>query len=122
MNQLKRSSRYIRYLIDGSGSIGNQTAAGKAVYSLHKLIFFMVLGLLAFCPPAIAQVTSGTILGDVQDTSGATVPGAKVTATALNLGITRTVTSSANGTFSLSNLPAPQDATTRRLTRPAQEV
>jgi hypothetical protein len=51
-----------------------------------------------------AQVTSGTILGSVQDATGAAIPGATVTATAPAVGITRTVTSSGNGTFSLPNL------------------
>ncbi len=51
-----------------------------------------------------AQVTSGTILGSVQDQTGAAIPGATVTATAPAVGITRTVTSSGNGTFSLPNL------------------
>lgn len=54
----------------------------------------------------MAQVTSGTILGSVQDTSGAGIPKATVTATAGTIGITRTVASTGNGTFSLSNLPA----------------
>ncbi len=53
-----------------------------------------------------AQVTSGTILGSVQDTTGAAIPGATVTATAPAVGITRTVTTSGNGTFSLPNLDA----------------
>jgi hypothetical protein len=51
-----------------------------------------------------AQVTSGTILGSVQDTTGAAIPGATVTATAPAVGIKRTVSSSGNGTFSLPNL------------------
>jgi hypothetical protein len=53
-----------------------------------------------------AQVTSGTILGSVQDSTGAAIPGATVTATAPAVGITRTVTSNSNGTFSLPNLDA----------------
>jgi hypothetical protein len=51
-----------------------------------------------------AQVTSGTILGSVQDTTGAAIRGATVTATAPAVGIKRTVSSSGNGTFSLPNL------------------
>ena len=66
----------------------------------------LVILLGAYSLSAFAQVTSGTILGSVQDTSGAIVPGATITAIAPDLGITRTVTSSSNGTFSLSNLPA----------------
>jgi hypothetical protein len=53
-----------------------------------------------------AQVTSGTILGSVQDSTGAAIRGATVTATAPTVGITRTVKTSGNGTFSLPNLDA----------------
>jgi hypothetical protein len=65
-----------------------------------------VLMALGCWMPSAAQVTSGTILGSIQDTTGAVIPGATITATAANLGITRAVKSSANGTFSLSNLQA----------------
>jgi len=64
------------------------------------------VSVLVFSTFAGAQVTSGTILGSVQDTSGAVIAGAMVTATAPAVGITRTVKSGSNGTFSLSNLPA----------------
>jgi hypothetical protein len=53
-----------------------------------------------------AQVTSGTILGSVQDATGAAIPGATVTATADAVGITRTVKTTGNGTFSIPNLDA----------------
>jgi hypothetical protein len=55
---------------------------------------------------ASAQVTSGTIFGSVQDSSGAVMPGASITATASSIGISRATTSTGNGTFSLPNLPA----------------
>lgn len=55
--------------------------------------------------PGHAQVTSGTIFGSVQDSTGAVIPNAKVTATAGSIGVTRTVTSGDNGTFSLPNMP-----------------
>ncbi|WP_158794405.1 carboxypeptidase-like regulatory domain-containing protein [Granulicella sp. L60] len=105
MNQPKRSYSFNRFVNDGSGRTRILSAEGSAVPPLYKIVFAAVLTLLSFCLPAVAQVTSGTILGSVQDTSGAIIPGAKVTATSPNLGITRTVTSSENGTFSLSNLP-----------------
>ncbi len=53
-----------------------------------------------------AQVTSGTILGSVQDQTGAAIPGATVTANAQAVAITRTATTTGNGTFSLPNLDA----------------
>lgn len=66
----------------------------------------MMLGWTLMPAGVHAQVTSGTILGSVQDATGAAIPNAEVTAVASNIGVTRTVTSSGNGTFSLSNLPA----------------
>ncbi|MEO6923595.1 MAG: carboxypeptidase regulatory-like domain-containing protein [Bryocella sp.] len=56
--------------------------------------------------PGNAQVTSGTILGSVQDSTGAIIPGATVTVTTSSIGVTRKITSTGNGTFSLPNLPA----------------
>ncbi|MFC6646499.1 Plug and carboxypeptidase regulatory-like domain-containing protein [Granulicella cerasi] len=52
-----------------------------------------------------AQVTSGSIFGTVQDSTGAVIPGAKIVASAPSIGASRTVTSSGNGTFSIPNLP-----------------
>lgn len=54
--------------------------------------------------PAWGQATA-KIHGTVQDTTGATVSGAKVTATQTDTGATRTVTSEADGGYLLTNLP-----------------
>jgi len=78
---------------------------GTTTLKFSRLLFICLLAALT-CLPSLAQVTSGTILGSLQDTSGAVVPGARITATAAALGVTRTVTSSDNGTFALPNLPA----------------
>jgi hypothetical protein len=51
----------------------------------------VLLGLILGTGRLVAQVTSGTNLGSVQDPSGAAIPGATVTATAPAVGITRTV-------------------------------
>lgn len=69
---------------------------------------YLAVALIVFaCSSQLgAQVTSGTILGSVQDSTGAVIPGAKITASAPSIGVTRTVTSSGNGTFSVPNLPA----------------
>jgi hypothetical protein len=53
----------------------------------------------------LAQVTSGTIFGSVQDPTGALIPTATITATDPSKGITRTGTASSSGSFSLPNLP-----------------
>jgi Carboxypeptidase regulatory-like domain/TonB-dependent Receptor Plug Domain len=93
----------------GKGAIVSVRAGlveGNIVRHLTKSLLAAMIMVLFCALPSSAQVTSGTILGSVQDSTGAVVPGAKVTATASNLGISRSVTSSGNGTFSLSNLPA----------------
>ena len=48
--------------------------------------------------------TSGTVLGAVQDSTGAVLPGAEVTATRLDTGRSRTAISSDEGRYLLTNL------------------
>lgn len=52
-----------------------------------------------------AQTFRGTILGTVTDPSGAVVAGAKVTAKNVGTGLERTTTTSADGSYTLSELP-----------------
>src|SRR5579875_477120 len=58
----------------------------------------------ALLRPAIAQ-TTGSVLGTVTDSSGAGVPGAKITALSKQQGLTRTTTSNASGSYMLPALP-----------------
>lgn len=60
---------------------------------------------LLFGGIALAQVTTGTILGTVSDSTGAVIPGAAVTLRNVNTGITRTVTTDAVGRYRASQLP-----------------
>src|SRR3989449_10811960 len=53
----------------------------------------------------IAQTFRGTILGTVTDPSGAVVTGAKVTAKNENTGLERTTQTSADGSYSIPELP-----------------
>ena len=55
--------------------------------------------------PALAQVPSGTILGNVKDTQGAVVPGATVTATNTGTQFSRTTVTDAEGQYTLPLLP-----------------
>src|SRR5215471_19519069 len=55
--------------------------------------------------PALAQTFRGTILGTVSDSSGAAVPGANVTIKNLDTGLTRTVSTSEDGTYAAPELP-----------------
>ncbi|MFP5276902.1 MAG: carboxypeptidase regulatory-like domain-containing protein [Acidobacteriota bacterium] len=68
-------------------------------------VLFGLIALLCLVPGAQAQITSGSILGSVQDATGAFVPHATITATDMNIGVVRTTTSSEAGTFALPNLP-----------------
>src|SRR5439155_21125118 len=53
----------------------------------------------------LAQTFRGTILGTVTDASGAVVAGAKVTVHNVNTGLERTTETSADGSYSVPELP-----------------
>src|SRR2546421_1023452 len=74
-------------------------------FGLRTIQFAIVALLLAIPLTALAQVTSGTIVGTVTDPGGASVPGAQVMARSLDTGLTRTVTSSDAGTYRIEFLP-----------------
>ncbi|HET9184369.1 MAG TPA: carboxypeptidase regulatory-like domain-containing protein [Candidatus Angelobacter sp.] len=71
--------------------------------TLRLLLFGLVLGLLA-SQSAFADVYA-TIRGTVTDPSGAVVAGAQVTATNTLTGVSKTVTSQANGAYEFLQLP-----------------
>jgi hypothetical protein len=54
---------------------------------------------------AAAQAVTGTLLGNVTDSSGGTVPGASVTATEVQTNISRTTVSNEAGHYTFSSLP-----------------
>jgi Carboxypeptidase regulatory-like domain/TonB dependent receptor len=58
-----------------------------------------LLGLLCLILPVVAQVDTGTILGTVRDSSGAVVPGAKVTILNEGTSFTQTTTTSGSGNY-----------------------
>ncbi len=68
------------------------------------LIFTLLAGLLAAAPLS-AQTFRGTILGTVTDPSGAVLPGAKVTVKNTGTGLERTTETSADGSYSVPELP-----------------
>ena len=60
----------------------------------------------SFCGGAVmAQTFRGTILGTVTDSTGASIAGAAVAVKNVNTGLTRTVTTSEDGTYSVPELP-----------------
>ena len=61
-------------------------------------------GVLAAPSDAGAQAVTGTLLGNITDTSGAAVPGATVTATEVQTNVVRTAVSNENGYYIFSSL------------------
>jgi len=71
------------------------------------LTFLLSLGLLALTPGAgYAQAPTGTIAGALSDPSGALIADAKVIITNKETGLTRAVTTEAQGNYSAAALPA----------------
>ena len=72
-----------------------------------KLFICVAVLIIALAPAARLQgqaVTTSQVSGVVKDPSGAAVPGATVTMTRTSTGASRTVTTSSNGTYIISNL------------------
>ena len=65
----------------------------------------VLLWLLLFSASLLAQTFRGTILGTVTDPQGAVVAGAKVTVHNVDTGLDRTTQTSADGSYSLPELP-----------------
>lgn len=71
---------------------------------LKPVVMAMLLAL--WCGSAWAQAVSGSqVSGTVRDASGGALPGAEVTITKTDTGMTRTVFTDANGNYVLPNLP-----------------
>ena len=69
---------------------------------LRTILCAAVLAILAIT--AAAQTETGQITGTVTDPSGAGIPGATVTVRSTGTGTTRTVTTSADGAYTVTNL------------------
>ncbi|HEV2730000.1 MAG TPA: carboxypeptidase-like regulatory domain-containing protein, partial [Terriglobales bacterium] len=68
---------------------------------VRMVLAFVVLAAASL----VAQTFRGTILGTVTDPSGAVVTGAKVTAKNVGTGLERTTQTSADGSYSIPELP-----------------
>src|SRR5882672_4755034 len=72
----------------------------------RSMKFRMLLGFVVFVAATLsAQTFRGTILGTVTDPSGAVVSGAKVTVRNSGTGLERTAQTSADGSYSIPELP-----------------
>lgn len=68
-------------------------------------IWLAIVGLVVLPTATVAQITTATIIGTVTDPNGSPVPSANVTATNVDTGLTRTVTSGEDGGYRLEFLP-----------------
>ena len=72
--------------------------SGRFISNLLVLVFLA-------SQVTLAQMTTGTILGTVSDSTGAVIPGANLTARNVETGLTRTTVSGSNGAYRLVALP-----------------
>jgi hypothetical protein len=64
----------------------------------------LLLGLLAVCVGSFAQSTRGSLAGNVADTSGAVIAGAKVVAVGVDTGVTSQTVSTSSGVYRFPEL------------------
>ena len=69
------------------------------------LVVLSLASVFIFVSTSSAQQTLGTLNGTVTDPSGASVPGATVTATNPSINLVRTTTTQDNGFYQMFNLP-----------------
>ena len=67
-------------------------------------LWIVVLCLVAFVPVGSSQNTGAQLTGSITDPSGAVIPGADVTLTALDTGLVSQATSNQAGLYSFFNL------------------
>jgi Carboxypeptidase regulatory-like domain len=73
--------------------------------SLWGVALVMVLGLLTLSQPTLAQQTTASITGTVQDSAGAALDGATVTARDTERGTSSTTKTTQGGVFNFNSLP-----------------
>src|SRR5438046_8651034 len=72
---------------------------------MSRYLPVLLIGVILLCGNAVsAQVTTATIAGVVQDSSGAVIPGVSVTVKNLDTGITRTITTDEGGRYTVPDL------------------
>lgn len=70
-----------------------------------RLLFAALVVLLVCAVPMAAQVDRGTITGIVTDQSGAVIPGAQITATNIDTGVTTDTVTTGTGGYTIANAP-----------------
>ena len=75
------------------------------VKTLRALLWLVVLGLVASGTASAQAIAGSQLSGVVRDSSDAAIPGADVTITKIDTGMTRTVITSQDGAYAFPNLP-----------------
>ena len=73
--------------------------------SLKRFRYIVALLVLSISPSLFGQAVSATLLGTVTDSTGATVPGAKVTATETATGLIHESVTNDSGNYTLPDIP-----------------
>lgn len=68
------------------------------------LLFVLTLGICSACSVAIAQVSTASVVGSLQDQSGAMIAGASITAVNDDTGATRSTSTNREGQFTFNSL------------------
>ena len=71
---------------------------------MTRMMSILFASLLVLSVGAYGQAVSGTLLGTVTDASGATIPGAKVTLTEQNTGVSRSTDTTTAGYYAFPDL------------------
>jgi Carboxypeptidase regulatory-like domain len=86
------------------------------LFAWRSCLVVLLLFTLALVPSAArAQAVTGTVLGNVVDSTGSMVPGATVTLTHTGTGFTRTVTTDSSGEYAAPSLPTGKYTVTAEL-------
>src|SRR4051794_32300162 len=71
----------------------------------QRLVLIALVITALFTSVTFGQAVNGTLLGTINDASGATVPNAKVTITETNTGVTRSTQTNESGNYVFPDVP-----------------
>jgi len=73
-------------------------------HSIYQFLIFTLCLSAIFTLSAAGQTVTGSLVGHVEDSAGAVVPGARVVVTEISRGTTREITTNEEGNYSISSL------------------
>ena len=89
-------------LPEAQKNMGHYTLSAN---SIRRFWITLVIALACLSPALRAQTDTGRITGTVTDASGALIPGAAVTLSNVDTGVSQTATAGADGNFNFSAIP-----------------